>query len=310
MTEWILAFDAACGRCSKIVDKVLVTAGERITMAGLGEDRILSLRRRALGDHPPFAPTLLAVDVDRVRAWTGPRMSVRLAVLLGPKRSVEVVRALNQMDVIVHGDRRRFLKVLPGAALGVFLLSGGAAAPAMAAPGRRSTWAEAAEWVSRLDRLPIGYDELTAQSVVRRRAAFAAMSQEEKADLWKEHIHRFRLARPELSAEESALLDEATLLISDVFGVANTAGHHVDLAQFEKKAFAVLGPENTFAALAMLGPGEPASAAADCWCNVGSSCSCPNGHVCKRVSNCAGSGSGCGCFWIHDCDGNFCQKND
>jgi hypothetical protein len=135
---------------------------------------------------------------------------------------------------------------------------------------------------------------------------FAALPQETKIALWQEHIHRFGLGHPELSAEQSAVLGEATALVPDIFSAA-AAHAHSELEQLESKAVATLGSRNAFAALAMLGPAEPTSAAEDCWCNVGSACSCPSGHECRRIGSCAGSGSGCGCFWIHDCDGDFCE---
>jgi hypothetical protein len=307
VTEWILAFDAGCGRCNEVIDGIINVAGERLSVAGLGEDRIRALRQQALGEHPPFAPTLLAVDADRVRAWTGPRLTARLSLLLGLKRSVAVARSLNRMDVIVHGDRRRFLKAAPGVALGVFLLSGGVAAPAMAATGRRSTWAEAQEWVVKLDRLPTGYDEIVAEPVVRRRALFVALPQETKIDLWHEHLRRFELARPELSAEQSAVLSEAATIVPAVLGAATTSDAHAAVHQLEEKAVAVLGSTNTFDAFAMLGPADPEAAAVGCFCSVGSLCSRPSGHNCHRIANCAVTSGGCGCFWAWPCDGDFCQ---
>jgi hypothetical protein len=316
-SEWILAFDAGCGRCKKVIDEITGVAGDRLAVAGLGEDRIRALRQRTLGAHPPFVPTLLAVDSDGVRAWTGPRMSLRMSLLLGPRRCIAVARQLNRMDVIVHGDRRRFLKAVPGVTLGVFLFSGGVAAPAMAAPGRRSTWAEAKDWATRLDRLPAGYDEFVAHPVIRRRAVFGALPLESKIDLWKEHIKRFRLAHPELSIEQSAVLDDAATLVPNLFSPSADSHAHTELSWFEDRAVAVLGSNNAFAAIAMLGAAEPMRAttgtgtepaAQECWCNVGSSCSCPNDSRCRRIGRCEGTDSGCGCFWIHDCDGDYCQS--
>lgn len=315
MTEWILAFDAGCGKCNEVIDGITDIAGERLTVAGLGEDRIRALRHQALGDHAPFAPTLLAVDTDRVRAWAGPRMSVRLSLLLGPRRSLAVARALNRMDVIVHGDRRRFLKAAPGVALGVFLFSGGAAAPAMAAPGRRSTWAEAKEWVAQLDRLPRGYDEIVAQPLVRRRALFAALPQQAKQDLWVEHLDRFRRARAELSAEQSAVLSEAATLVPAMIGAPVTSDVSAKAEHLKRKAIAALGADTAYAALAVLGPAEPTPATnseagvAQRSCGMCSTVDdwCDGDLHCENIS-CEPTDFGCGTFWQYPCDGDACLR--
>ncbi|OKI06164.1 hypothetical protein A6A06_38040 [Streptomyces sp. CB02923] len=281
--------------------------GDRLTMAGLGEEPVRALRRKALGGNPPFVPTLLAVDGDRVRAWTGPALSVRLCRLLGPVGSLRVVRALNRTDVLVHGDRRRLLKAVPGLALGAFLVSGGLAAPAMAASGRRMTAAGAEEWAAGLERLPSSYRELTALPMPRRRAVYARIPDRAKAGLWLEHVQRYRAAHPELSAERSAMLEKVAAAIPALFA-GTGAWAAADIDRLREESAAVLGPDVSFAALGVLGPAEsPGSAASspdarllmNCDCHKGASgcSSCGNSLPCKEQP------SGCGVLWQQNCNG-------
>jgi hypothetical protein len=129
MSRWILAFDAGCQSCISISDRVRdAVAEDWLEVRDLAEPEMLELRRRALGDNPPWLPTLIAVDDEtQIRAWTGAALSMRLARLLGPARSLRVVRALAQEKTPENANRRRFLKVVPGVAVGGILLSGGAA---------------------------------------------------------------------------------------------------------------------------------------------------------------------------------------
>lgn len=135
MTRWILAFDATCSSCESISKLVTeAVAGTALEPHALAEPEIVELRRQAFGEQqPPWLPTLLAWDKERVRAWTGPALSMRLARLLGPAQSVCVARAVarahDNIGFPADGlwDRRRLLKAIPGVAAGAFVLSGGTA---------------------------------------------------------------------------------------------------------------------------------------------------------------------------------------
>lgn len=136
MPKWILAFDTGCTACRDIAGQVQKVAGDAITVAGLTDPRVQDYRQRALGPEAPWVPTLIAVQNIQddtgmgqeiaVRAWTGRAMSARLTRLLGPRRSLQVARAI-QRDISYNADRRRLLKVAPVVAAGAFLLSGGTA---------------------------------------------------------------------------------------------------------------------------------------------------------------------------------------
>lgn len=127
MNRWILAFDQGCSACRDIIGSVQAAAGGKLEARGLNDPEVHELRHQAMGESPPWAPTLLHTDSASVRAWTGPAMSVRLARLLGPVRSARVVRAIARSNVLPDPQRRSLLKAIPGLAVGVFVLSGGTA---------------------------------------------------------------------------------------------------------------------------------------------------------------------------------------
>jgi hypothetical protein len=309
MTEWLLAFDPGCRTCGDVIGRVKEQVEERLTLAGLAEPRIAELRRRALGERPRFAPTLIAVDGDRVRAWTGPRLSVRLARLLGPARSVAVLRALNRADVVVNGSRRGLLKAVPLAALGAFVVSGGLAAPAMAAPGRRRmTTAEVEAAVDRLQPLPSAYAEVTAQPMAVRRAVYARLTPTQQAALWREQLDRYRSAHPELTGAQAAVVEQALALIPAVFGPAGGTGSD-RLDQIKETAVAAFGPRTAATVFGTLGPLEqPAPAAVTPMWDCGCDCDCnPDFTPCDGCGEvawtCRHTYDGCGWFYKQSCTG-------
>jgi hypothetical protein len=294
VSEWLLAFDAGCGACTDVMARIETVVRGRLTVAGLGDERVRELRRRAYGERPPFAPTLLRVEGDRVRAWTGTALSVRLARLLGLSRSLAVVRALNRADVVVHGSRRSLLKAVPGVAVGAFLLTGGLAAPAMAAPGRRMTNAEAREWVANLAQRPTSYQDVTALPMVRRRAVYGLSSVDTKVALWQEHLRRYRQGHPDLTGAQTALLDSVSAAVPALLGAGRDASR-VEAAR--ARAVEVLGHDRAVAAFGVLGAAGT-ELEIDCDCHMGfSGCSSCGEWECLRVPD------ECGFLWTQDCDG-------
>lgn len=304
MTEWLLAFDTGCRTCSDVVGRVKEQVEDRLTLAGLTEPRITELRRRALGEHPRFAPTLIAVDGDRVRAWTGPRLSARLARLLGPARSVAVLRALNRADVVVNGGRRGLLKAVPLAALGAFVVSGGLAAPAMAAPGRRRmTIAEVDAAVDRLRPLPSTYAEVTAHPMAVRRAVYARLTPTQQGGLWREQLVRYRAAHPELTGPQAAVIEQALALIPAVFGT--DSGASTD--QVKEAAVAAFGRTQAATLFGTLGPLERPATVQPMW-DCGCDCDCnPDFTPCDGCGEvawtCRHTYDGCGWFYKQSCTG-------
>ncbi|MEV6510098.1 bacteriocin fulvocin C-related protein [Streptomyces sp. NPDC051642] len=281
-----------------------------LTTAGLTEPRIRDLRVRALGEGAEWAPTLLAVDGDRVRAWTGTALSLRLARLLGPSDSLRVVRALRDLDVLRPPSRRGILKAVPGLALGTFLVTGGlAASPAQAVT--RAKGSKASRWVkANIDRLPTGYSEFASYPADYRRAIYGALPASARSDLWVAHFANYRKTHPGLSAEQSAVLDDATRSAPQII-----AGRRQEAAAegLETAAVAAFGESGARAILMTLGPADTHGVAPR---------SDQSAEVLDCNSQCAGSGScdtvcyaspfycnwtnhGCGPLWLGPCSG-FC----
>lgn len=324
MTSWILAFDAGCRSCTDVVDRVRACTNGKLTTAGLAEPRIHELRQRALGEAPPWAPTLLAVDDADVRAWTGPALSMRLVRLLGVADSVRVVRALNHADVLRHPGRRKLLKAVPLLGLGAFVLSGGLAAPAMAA-GRSGNGA-AARWVrANGDRLPTIYADFASYPMSYRRAIFNASSPAVRADLWTKHFEHYRKTHPALSPAQVAVIEDAERLAPRVL---MTGKDQKALRALAASAVSVFGVHEARALLATLGPQESPQESAhkapqgsmqaaagtrarsvDLWCEpTGPDCdtNCESITGCSEgtcYGPCVCSSSGCGDLWLRECNG-------
>ncbi|MEU6003918.1 bacteriocin fulvocin C-related protein [Streptomyces sp. NPDC047197] len=305
MTEWILAFDADCRFCEEVVDRIRVSVDGTLTTAGLTEPRIRGLRARALGEGGEWAPTLLAVNGDQVRAWTGTALSLRLARLLGPADSLRVVRALRDLDVPQPPSRRGILKTLPGLALGTFLVTGGlATSPAQAVT--RAKGSKATRWVkANLDRLPSRYSEFVSYPADYRRAVYGALSASARSDLWMAHFANYRKTH-RLSAEQSVVLDDATRLAPQIIaGRRQTAA----VEGLEAAAVAAFGESEARAILRTLGPADTQGAAArseqstqavDCnsRCGTGTG-SCDT----TCYAGCTWTDYGCGPLWLAPCSG-------
>lgn len=310
VTEWVLAFDTDCRFCKEVVERVRGSVDETLTTAGLTEPRIRGLRARALGEGAEWAPTLLAVDGDQVRAWTGTALSLRLARLLGPSHSLRVVRALRDLDVLRSPSRRGVLRAVPGLALGTFLVTGGlAVSPAQAVS--RAKGSKASRWVkANHDRLPSGYSEFASYPADYRRAIYGALSASAQSDLWVAHFANYRKTHPGLSAEQSAVLDDATRLAPQIIAGRRQG---TALQELETAAVAAFGESGAQAVLMTLGPADTQSVAPRSDQSI---------QVLDCNSQCAGTGScdttcyaspyycnwtdrGCGPLWLGPCSG-FC----
>lgn len=148
------------------------------------------------GGGAEWAPTLLAVDGDQVRAWTGTGLSLRLARLMGPADSLRVVRALRGLDGLRSPERRGILKAVPGLALGTFLVTGWlATSPAQAVS--RAKGSKVSRWVqANAARLPTRYAEFVSYPADYRRAVYGALSAPARSDLWVAHFAHYRKTVP------------------------------------------------------------------------------------------------------------------
>lgn len=122
--RYVLAFDAGCLSCNKLAARVQAIVGERLAVEALNSPSVEVWRREAFGDSPPWTPTLLRLSSSGTRAWTGRRMTVQLARVVGPRKAGELARALaDSASLSGMGESRRgFLKLVPRTAAGVGLM--------------------------------------------------------------------------------------------------------------------------------------------------------------------------------------------
>src|SRR5919197_3957987 len=128
----VLAFDASCGTCREVSAAVAQACGGRLEVLPLAHDDVRRWRAQTLGPAAPWTPTLLRVRDARVRnererddrggddrvrvgrggddrvrvgrggdgavrAWTGTAMGVALIRHLGPRATIQVLRALGEL---------------------------------------------------------------------------------------------------------------------------------------------------------------------------------------------------------------------
>jgi hypothetical protein len=165
----VLGFDAGCMKCSDLARRIEERVGDELEVRSLHHPQVEHWRERAFGKDAPWAPTLFEIGGAReVRAWTGARMAVRLARVLGPVSTWRVMQALGEVGatrLAADGSpaakmgaagmsRGQFLKGVGGAALAFGTLAG-VASPAAARPGRGEVDEEAlVEAFTEIQRIP------------------------------------------------------------------------------------------------------------------------------------------------------------
>ncbi|MEU6171948.1 bacteriocin fulvocin C-related protein [Streptantibioticus parmotrematis] len=313
--RWILAFDSSCATCGEISAAVSEACGGRLETLPLSHPEVRgTLAGRQRGGEPS-RPALLRVGGTDARVRTGVRMAVPLARRLGVRRSVSVLRALGRLRqdakrVPFEEPRRaasgvgrgRFLQLAAGAgvAAGVVLLG---RTPAIA----EQRCATAAAWATRnKDHLPQRYDDIITYPMAYRRAIYAQLPTNARAQCWTEHLKRYRTT--ELTSRQHAVMDSAAAilatpaLLGDGGGAARTDAR---LEAFHREAVAAFGAARAGALFATLGPAEGTGgvvsprntctcSVADSWCDNATQCEY---HPCSPLS------SGCGSFWSKSCDG-------
>lgn len=304
--RWILAFDGSCSSCRGISEALAKACGPLIDVLPLRHPDVETLRLRALGAQPPWAATLLLVTGDEVQAWTGRRMALRLARVLGPVRASAALRSLGDLKAEVASivskkeqgrlSRKAFFRVAAGAAMaGGIIITG--AAPASADP--------ATLWVKlHAGRLPVDYATITQLTMDVRRAVYQTWTARQKSDAWLAHLDWFLERHPKLSSEQRALVAEFRKMAATSQTFEGTPPQ--SLTQLTARAQAVLGDTDSAAAFARLGPTEeqPSSPlAAGCKCSVENDW-CGNGTTCNRgYDGCIWKRDGCGALWAYPCNG-------
>jgi hypothetical protein len=142
----VLGFDDQCSYCEDMASKIKERFRERLEIRDLHDPEVEVWRKQALGENPSWAPTLIELDGNSVRAWTGYRMGLALSWRLGPVATWRLTQALaefrghpEEQTSSVSGRRltrgqfiTELTKGIAGVALAVTVL-GSSADPANAA---------------------------------------------------------------------------------------------------------------------------------------------------------------------------------
>lgn len=122
--ERYLIYDSGCSVCTQLAQAVGDAAGGKIRAISIRDDRARELLDRAYPNGWAFAPYLVAVDGDRVRAWTGAASALRLARMVGPLNAWSIWRVARRNGVYLPPtgigrqssgvSRRGFLKLSAG----------------------------------------------------------------------------------------------------------------------------------------------------------------------------------------------------
>jgi hypothetical protein len=319
--QWVLAFDASCGTCSRISVAVAEACDGKLEILPLVHQDVRRWREQAgAADRDP-APTLIRVRGEQVDLWTGPRLGAHLVRRLGLVSTVRVLRALGADDGLPPArtgiGRKEFLRLGTGAGLATALLLVGRA-PAFAAA--RDITSDAHAWVrANKGRLPRTYADFAEYPLPYRRAIFAELPTATRSELWQEHLASHRASRrSDLTPDQTRVLDRAAKLVRDetTFAPRSSAERSRQekvFAELKDASIAAYGKDEARALLATLGPAQddvpsPNSCPAcecngqDNWC--GATC-CVN-HDCAGTyhgSICNCSDTGCGTFWAYGCNG-------
>jgi len=305
-----LAFDSGCARCQALSNSVYAACQGGLEILPLDHQDVRRWAGQARpGSRMPWVPTLFRVDAAAARMWTGPALAVRLALHLGPRTTIRVLRALGAHrtahpespapEPAVHHTRRRFLELAAGGAVAAGILITGSV-PARADP--------VADWLrTNRQRLPRRYPELALLPPAFRSAVYAELTPAERSAAWVTHLVGYRV--PTLTTEQAAVLGAALVLAADpgnfgnrpaASGVAALAGR-ADAAfgvDGARAIFATLGPSGVVAPKVAVGP--VAAVAVSCQCStVSNYC----GGRCQS-GGCTPRSPGCGFLYQYSCNGH------
>ncbi len=159
--------------------------------------------------------------------------------------------------------------------------------------------------------LPTQYDDLVRYPVPYRRDIYAALPEEIQSQLWREHLNRYLRAHPNLSQEQSALVQRVITAASpDLLG---RRGEQRQISvSLEKEAVALFGKDEARRIFATMGTesapqGRSAPQAKSapqeqehCYCSVEDDfCAV----VCIWEDWCYHTPEGCGFLYSYPCDG-------
>jgi hypothetical protein len=121
-----LLFDGACPKCSRLAADVEAAGDGRLLTGSLRDEEFSGHLDRARPGWR-WEPTLLSVGDDGVRVFTGMRMRLRLARLVGARRALRIARLARSAGFpLVSGtdglERRSLIKYGAASALGLAMV--------------------------------------------------------------------------------------------------------------------------------------------------------------------------------------------
>jgi hypothetical protein len=316
--RWILAFDGSCGTCTAASIAVREASRGRVEVAPLTRSEIEDLRQRVYGSTPPWRPTLIRDRGETVRAWVGARMAFRLALRLGARSSIRVLRALGEVreasirqsasqEAPEPGSasamsRKNFLRLTGGVAFVAGLTVAGQT-PAFA----ESDMSRARAWVAaNAAKLPTTYDQIGTYPIAYRKAILAKLQPGQVSKLWIEQLARYRDAHKSMTAAQSKVLNDGIALLDRLAAAADPDALHADLETFTAAAKSAFGEDEAATLFAQLGPADRNSKALVAAGNPVCSCSVQSDY-CGAFFNCGytvcNQQSGCGTFYRYTCNG-------
>lgn len=125
-SEWFLGYNSLCGSCRSVEEVVSKVAHGKLVTVDLSDPVVKDWQRSAFGEDAPFAPTLFHIRDEQIRAWTGNTMAIRMAMILGPHGSRQVIKSIDELESSKNGStlgRRQLLGVVGKVAAALALLS-------------------------------------------------------------------------------------------------------------------------------------------------------------------------------------------
>lgn len=98
-----LLFDASCSLCSDLAGDVEQASGNKLETKSLYASDALELLKKARPDYK-FEPTLLQVQGDQVRAYTGMAMRAQMVTFLNPIQLLKIARIVQKAGVPLFGS--------------------------------------------------------------------------------------------------------------------------------------------------------------------------------------------------------------
>ncbi len=113
--KYHLLFDSGCSTCTKLARAIEDESGGRLAIRSLHDPQVQALLKKARPGWQ-WQPSLLELEGERPRVFTGLAMAARLVRDLGPRRAWRVGRLMWDADVSLHNSspailgRRSFIK--------------------------------------------------------------------------------------------------------------------------------------------------------------------------------------------------------